>query len=559
MIETKNKQTALTGIINIINNISEENNISEIIKKSTTDLDLLSEYFKCNKTAAFFLSIIFYGNNDNNAPINLIQIADILKVKSIELYQYTDVFEKIVKERYIIKLAQRFSSSKSFGYKLNEKISENIIKNKALPELSKPIRTSFIDVLKDIKEISNNFFEDDVFLGLGFDFNDIVERNSQYRIFNKIKGYRMPFSIEYSFYLIAWYLAIGKKEIDISVILNTFDISESEKVKLYQDYVDENKNPLIRNKIIEINHSEFVTDSIIRLLPKGIRMLQKEGVAIFGKTFLPKEVLLAKNIKKTNLFFDDKELENIGMIKDILSPKRFSKIQKKLEETNLPIGITAIFYGYPGTGKTESILQLAKQTGRNIFRVDISDTKSKWFGESEKKIKQVFDDYKEYKNQCKKTPILLFNEADAILAKRRDNNTSNVSQTENSIQNILLEELENFEGIFLATTNLVSNLDSAFERRFLFKVEFFKPSIDVMAKIWKSKINKLNKKQCQELSVNFAFTGGQINNVYRKIQIFEIINDTAINFAKIRSFCEDEKFDKSIKQRSIGYTRLNAS
>ncbi len=86
------------------------------------------------------------------------------------------------------------------------------------------------------------------------------------------------------------------------------------------------------------------------------------------------------------------------------------------------------------------------------------------------------------------TPILFFNEADAIIAKRKEATSSNVSDTENRIQNILLEEIENFEGILIATTNLVSKIDTAYERRFLFKIEFQKPSITVKAQIWKSKM-----------------------------------------------------------------------
>jgi SpoVK/Ycf46/Vps4 family AAA+-type ATPase len=89
-------------------------------------------------------------------------------------------------------------------------------------------------------------------------------------------------------------------------------------------------------------------------------------------------------------------------------------------------------------------------------------------------IKQVFKDYKSYAKGLQATPILFFNEADAIIAKRKELNFSNVSDTENRIQNILLEEFENFEGILIATTNLVNNMDNAFERRFLFKVEFKK-------------------------------------------------------------------------------------
>jgi SpoVK/Ycf46/Vps4 family AAA+-type ATPase len=75
-------------------------------------------------------------------------------------------------------------------------------------------------------------------------------------------------------------------------------------------------------------------------------------------------------------------------------------------------------------------------------------------------------DFTNFKKTQKACPILLFNEADAIIGKRKSTDSSSVADSENAIQNVLLEELENFDGILFATSNLVANLDSAFERRF---------------------------------------------------------------------------------------------
>ena len=133
-------------------------------------------------------------------------------------------------------------------------------------------------------------------------------------------------------------------------------------------------------------------------------------------------------------------------------------------------GFCCIFYGAPGTGKTETVYKLARQTGRDIMRVDVNKIKSCWVGESEKNIKAAFD---RYRNICKNSPlapILLFNEADAILGIRMEGASNAVDKMENSIQNIILQEMESIEGIMIATTNLTTNLDKAFERRFLYKI-----------------------------------------------------------------------------------------
>jgi len=97
-------------------------------------------------------------------------------------------------------------------------------------------------------------------------------------------------------------------------------------------------------------------------------------------------------IKKT-MYYNPTEEKLINQLASLLEPERFSDIQKRLKECGMRTGFACLFYGAPGTGKTETVLQLAKQTGRNIMQVNISDIKSKWVGESEKNIKEIFDRY----------------------------------------------------------------------------------------------------------------------------------------------------------------------
>lgn len=237
------------------------------------------------------------------------------------------------------------------------------------------------------------------------------------------------------------------------------------------------------------------------------------------------------------------------MLSNALERDQFKKVQKQLDEKSLPLGFNCIFYGPPGTGKTEGVLQIAKNTGRDVMKVDISETRSKWFGDSEKLIKKIFTNYQSLAASAENLPILLFNEADAILSKRMDISDSAIAQTMNTIQNILLEELENFEGIFIATTNLIDNLDPAFERRFLFKIQIDRPGEHARQEIWKSKLDFLAPEQYLELVQRFKFTGGEIENITRKIFMHEIINAEKIDFNSILEFCAQEKFG-SIRSRT---------
>ncbi len=207
----------------------------------------------------------------------------------------------------------------------------------------------------------------------------------------------------------------------------------------------------------------------------------------------------------------------------------------------------------PGTGKTELAFQLAKETNRKIYKVDISQSKSLWYGESEKIIKRIFTDYNTLLKECEDVPILLFNEADAIFSARRELRASSVSQTENAVQNIILDELERFEGILMATTNLTGNFDAAFDRRFLFKVRFEKPDVNCKAKIWKFKFPKLGSGDCNNLASRFDFTGAQIDNILRKCEMHEIIHGKPVNLHRIVNYCQEE--NQLTKTTKIGFSK----
>ena len=228
-------------------------------------------------------------------------------------------------------------------------------------------------------------------------------------------------------------------------------------------------------------------------------------------------------------------------------------ICNRLKEKGRRQGFACLFYGAPGTGKTESVLQLARKTGRDIMQVNISQVKSMWVGESEKNIKAIFDRYRTIAKHSKRVPILLFNEADAIIGKRREGAERSVDKMENSIQNIILQEMESLDGIMIATTNLVQNMDHAFERRFLYKVKFEKPELAQRTKIWQSMMPRLSADMAGKLASSFDFSGGQIENITRKCDIESILyGDDYVTDEKIEQYCREEKIVKKGSVR-IGF------
>ena len=124
------------------------------------------------------------------------------------------------------------------------------------------------------------------------------------------------------------------------------------------------------------------------------------------------------------------------------------------------------------------------------------------------------------------------------------------------MQNIILQEIETLDGILIATTNLTSNLDDAFERRFLFKIEFNKPNTEVKTKIWTSMLgDDISIEDAHRLANNYDFSGGQIENIARKCAIEYILSVEKATFDELNEFCKQEFLNSKRERKPIGFIR----
>lgn len=261
------------------------------------------------------------------------------------------------------------------------------------------------------------------------------------------------------------------------------------------------------------------------------------------------------NIREVNMFYSASNEKEINNLTAMLTEDRYKSVLERLEKADMRRGITIVLNGLPGTGKTETVLQLGRLTGRDIFHVDISAIRGMYVGDNERNIKALFDEYAKALKQSDIHPILLFNEADSLLGARcQDQNMRSADRGENSMQNIILEQLESFEGILIATTNMVTNFDKAFERRFLFKVNIDKPSPDIRAKIWEGKIAGLDSDTALRLAEKYDFSGGQIENIARKVIISQVLSgNNEINQSELCGMCDNEMLQKINDRKPIGF------
>ena len=314
-------------------------------------------------------------------------------------------------------------------------------------------------------------------------------------------------------------------------------------------------HPLFDLGLIEHNNDDGLVDC------ECFRMTDKAKAELFSELCLQsnardkinKDIVRSDKIAEKKLFYGESIQSQINELGQLLDESHYQAIHCRMKESGFRCGFTCLFYGSPGTGKTETVLQLARQTGRDIIQVNVADIKSCWVGESEKNIKNLFDTYKEHVKKDSITPILLFNEADAIINKRQEGAQRAVEKMENSILNIILQEMENLDGILIATTNLAQNMDTAFERRFLYKIKFEKPTFDARMSIWRTMIPTLNEEDSRYLANKYDFSGGQIENIARHYTIGKILHGESKDIRKdLSEYCNNERLESHDK-RNIGF------
>lgn len=178
----------------------------------------------------------------------------------------------------------------------------------------------------------------------------------------------------------------------------------------------------------------------------------------------------------------------------------------------LKAGYRALFYGPPGTGKTLAATLLGKRNDMDVYRVDLSMIVSKYIGETEKNLARVFD-LAENRNW-----ILFFDEADALFGKRTSTQTSNDRHANQEVA-YLLQRIEDFPGIVILATNLRSNIDEAFSRRFQSIVYFPMPDAETRKVLWENMLpvswTPADRRKVIEAISEFELSGGAITNVVR--------------------------------------------
>jgi AAA+ superfamily predicted ATPase len=328
---------------------------------------------------------------------------------------------------------------------------------------------------------------------------------------------------------------------EMNTLIELISFDEYEKIK-NRALLEEGAR-LITEEIIDyeeilnmfggISRSFYLRDSVMQDI---IHPKKKKKVTKLKLDMLVKEQDIFEYLKPTTSLDDVVLHPKTSQTLQTLIKQVDKRVYKKLKRWGVKdkrrgIDAKIIFYGHPGTGKTMTAVSLAKTLKRPILSFDCSRILSMYVGESEKNVRKIFDDFKTLSKRAKVEPILLLNEADQFLSSRSEGQGSSADKMHNQMQNIFLEQIEKFEGILIATTNLLDNIDKAFSRRFNYKIEFKKPGRKQRLRLWQYMLpENADYEDDFEISelTKYDLTGGQINLIIRNTAYRVAIRDESL-------------------------------
>ena len=554
-METDNSFNAIECIEKIHQHSADSHLKEPLFEVASAEIKLLADFLQCSaiETVLFANAFaVWYRDNCFSRVFKHfgMQEFQVLKYRKEILALYSK--NLLINKDKSGKNINEFDISQSILINISENTPPKICHAEETPK-----EITLVDILEEFNSMSDLHDEDKLTpWEFRYAIDDICGRFADWPFFQEINRLRLS-NFETYFLLDTVWDAVrrGDNDFNTGVHRTSEDYfkQRSNTIEAVNSFLN-GQTLLIKKDLIVLSKEQYRNRINAKLSDRMVLFLkEQENLVIDNYTEDNKKLITSDLLPLRELYYNDDEHRSINQISEIISPEKFKDLQKKLQQKNMLLGISILLHGAPGTGKTESVYQIAKKTGRNIFKVDISETKSMWFGESQKLIKKVFTDYRDMCKYQKQTPILLFNEADGIISKRKSTGSSNVADTENAIQNIILEELENFEGILFATTNLVENMDAAFERRFLFKVKFEKPVTEVSAKIWKLKLPFLTEKESFKLAEHFQFSGGEMENIARKCVMNELLENQKPDFDAVFEMCRNEKWEEKTNFKKIGF------
>jgi ATPase family associated with various cellular activities (AAA) len=537
-----NKATKLCKFIEEINEFNDE----PFSDADNTRIRFVKNFFGLKHTFDVIILLMFVEKKlTNDSSLTLNQIVNQFKIDLPGCIQLNTTLQYLIKRRFIVACERGYRNG--MDYSLSQTCLTAILQyNKELIQIRKA--DSFEGFLQEMNAISKGIGQyDDEFM------DRITELIDEYVITNEIQWLRQQKLSESDEVILCMAMRshiLERESFDLEDAIRFFSTDKFYQYQKEKEFIS-GKNRLLTEGLLNFESDNFMNINRLKLSDKSIQGMCSTMERIKNDVFHPTMFKLTD--PNTN---DEKYLHSnpdLRLIEKMVSQDNYEKIKSKVPRLSI------LLIGAPGVGKTSFINHLAKISGRPILSANISQILGCYVGESEKNLISLFLEAEMAFEYFEVTPLIVFDEAEALLYSRTARSTNSVSKMNNNIISLLLASLDKFKGILICCSNFSfknGSFDPALHRRFHMVSEIAAPPKKVLKSIFQNHFPEFSDEQ----SVSFIekhplITPAQIRNIKDKYEVHSMLGEVRNPMDTVSRFAEQDLESLKNRKRKIGFSQ----
>ena len=524
----------------VYNSASELKSIKEEDYEAISEhLDEIANFFKIKEKLGVLLLSYFINRRlvKGKPYITLNELMNAFECKLVDSILINEQLENFRKAKILLSTKKAYGKKDEIEYSLSQTTLNSVLKGDAdiLLDKKEVSFTAFLNLFHNV--IYDNDLDDD---DVSTELSSLMDEFEQLEEIKYLKGERLcPEELTILLFTVARQSIFGDTKVAMERIFRVA-INDNFSRYYYQNDIIEKRSPLITNDLLEFAPDEFMNSlQITEKIFKALNLAEKKSAKQFTTGSDLVKLIMPDKIKfQEGMIYEDSL--NINFLDQLISEEGYIKAMKRLEEEKAETKqIVAILMGLSGTGKSQTIRNLAAKYNRPILQVNLSQVKDAFVGNTEKNVEECFKIYKkavkhfEYYKDIDgvkvgpyASPLFFLDEIDSLLPQRSASGEgSPVGNMYSNMVGIFLTELERVNGIVLLASNLPGAIDTSFHRRINFKFEFGSFSKKNQVKTLELYFKDFAHEVLEEVASNADLTPGNIVNIRKAYVLESIFNE----------------------------------
>ena len=356
------------------------------LESANESIKIISEFIECTRMQTVLFCVIFL-NAIANGGMDFRELANYLEINFTKFFENVLIINRLIDKNLIYKdkRGKRYNEIDYCLYISNHIVAAFMSKDKSFLKKNK-IKDTY-ELLIRIKEL----FEDRSNNGINYsdlitEVTTLFNQNQKLHFVKAIKSFNLN---DYENLLLIYMCnELVEKDNEIDLGRTVGMIFETTKIKIgIKKQILKDKTRMQKLKLIKMQSGFFKNEKVLMLTDNAIKLLFGKDAEVYlsDNSYSSKNIIPSQSLTEKQLYYDERISYDINFITNLLIPEKFEKVQQRLDTNKLQKGLIILFHGVAGTGKTETAMQIAKKTNRDIFKVDISEMKDMYCYGGERK------------------------------------------------------------------------------------------------------------------------------------------------------------------------------